>query len=158
MRFAPLLLVLILPMQAAALSCSRPSVARTYTQADSAPQTYVIVKGRLTFDTGKMPRTGSGRNNPPKMTHVAAQLVGKFMSPSGFNVPFDHPITLEVTCLGPWCGGAENGHQVLAFVRREQGEYALAITPCGGHVFANPKPAMLKKVMQCSSGHECRAD
>lgn len=154
MRVVALVLMLVLPMQAAALSCLRPSVARTYKQVEAAAETYIIVTGRLTFDRRKLPK--GGNNVAPRLTQIPAKLVGKSMSAKGFKVPFDHPITLDVSCFGPWCGGAENGGQVLAFLKREQGQYALGLNPCGGHVFANPKSAMLKQVLRCHKGGACK--
>lgn len=153
MRALAILLMLLLPMQAAALSCLRPSVARTYIKAAAADETYIIASGRLTFDQGSLPK--GGNNDAPRMTHIPARLVGKSMTSDGFKVPFDHDITLEVACFGPWCGGAQNGAQVLAFVKRQGARYALSVTPCGGMVFANPKPAMLKQVLRCHRGGDC---
>ena len=156
MRYLFALLILLLPMQALALSCVRPSVERSYQKVEAAKDTYVIATGRLTFDRALLPK--GGKNDSPKMTRVLARLVGKSMSSSGFNVPFDHPVTLEVACLSAWCGGAEDGGDVLAFLRREKGQYALGLSPCGGLAFANPKPAMLKKVLNCHKGWRCKAN
>lgn len=157
MRMLVFLLCALLPVQAAALSCIRPTVERSYAEVAAAKETYVIAEGRLTFDRRKLPRDGNGTKNPPKLTRIQARLVGKSMNASGFKVPFDRPVTLEVACFGPWCGSAENGGQVLAFIKRQKGSYQLEVSPCGGRVFANPRPAMLKKVVQCHKGRTCKA-
>jgi hypothetical protein len=157
MRFLALFVALLMPMQAAALSCMRPSVARTFAEADAATEDYFVVSGRLTFDTRAMPRTTATGPNPPKMTRIPGRLAGKTMSSAGFTVPFDQPLILEVACFGPWCGSIDNGLEVLAFVRRDaDGRHALAINPCGGHVFVNPKPAKLKTALRCARGGECK--
>ena len=157
MRALVLFLALMLPVQAAALSCSRPSVERTYAAVAAAKETYVIVQGRLTFDPRKLPRDGDGARKPAKLTRIEARLAGKSLTSNGFSVPFDHPVTLEVACFGPWCGRAENGGQVLAFLKRSKDAYALEVNPCGGSVFANPKPKMLKQVVRCHQGGNCKA-
>ena len=156
MRFLAFLVVVMLPMQAAALSCERPSVERTYAEVAAAKETYVIAQGRLTFDQRKLPRGGDGTVRPAKLTQIKARLLGKSMSSDGFNVPFDQSVTLEVACFSAWCGGAKSGGQVLAFLKRENGNYALSLTPCGGHVFANPKAKMLKQVVRCHQGGACK--
>lgn len=156
MRVLVFLVACMLPVQVAALSCIRPSVERSYAEAAAAKETYVIAQGRLTFNQRKLPRDGDGTRKPAKLTRIDAQLVGKSMTSNGFNVPFDHPVTLEVACYGPWCGRAENGGQVLAFLKRSKGGYALDINPCGGRAFANPKAKMLKQVVQCHKGGNCK--
>ncbi|MBD3664824.1 hypothetical protein [Sulfitobacter aestuariivivens] len=157
MRYVIIFVALLLPVQAAALSCLRPSVARTYHEADAATQDYLVVVGRLTLDMRQLPKTSHGTANPPKMTRIKGRLRGKSMAANGFTVPFDQRLTLEVACFGPWCGGAENGQEVLAFVRRDApGRYAIAITPCGGHVFANPKKSHLDTAMRCARGKACK--
>ncbi len=155
-RFLTLLVALSLPMQAAALSCLRPSVARSYAEVAEAKEAYIVVHGRLTFDRRKLPRDGNHGIKPPKLTKIPARLVGKSMSAKGFTVPFDHEVTLDVACYGPWCGSAENGGQVLAFVKRSNATYALDVNPCGGRVFDNPKPKMLKQVLNCHKGRGCK--
>ena len=157
MRYLLFLVAIMLPMQAAALSCIRPSVERSYTEVAAAKESYVVAKGRLTFDQRKLPPDDNGPVKPPKLTRIEARLVGSSLSSKGFNVPFDQPVTLEVACYGPWCGRAESGGQVLAFLKRSKSGYALDINPCGGRSFADPKAKMLKQVVQCHKGGRCKA-
>ena len=156
MRFFVFFLAMLAPVPALALSCIAPSVERTFHEVNDAPESYVAVHGRLTLDTQKMPRDGSTQYQPPKMTKVPATLNGFSLDSAGFHLPFEHDITLEVACFGPWCGSVANGADVLAFVRREGGRYALAINPCGGHVFTPVKSAQLLKVQQCFNGGTCK--
>ncbi|QFT57948.1 hypothetical protein FIU94_03850 [Sulfitobacter sp. THAF37] len=158
MRFAALMLAMFAPLPALALSCIAPSVERSYHEVNDAKEEYVVVHGRLTLDTRKLPSDGSLQSNPPKMTKVPATLNGLSLNKSGFQVPFDQDIMLEVACFGPWCGSMANGADVLAFVRRDEGRYALGVNPCGGHVFTPAKPAQLKQVRQCFVGGPCKAE
>jgi hypothetical protein len=155
MRLFALVLMCLAPFPALALTCVRPAVERTYAEVDAAPEHYVVVRGRLTLDPRKLPKDGSQQSSPPSLTLVPARLVGKSMTASGFAVPFEHRLMLEVACLGPWCGSAVNGQEVLAFVRREGGDYALAVNPCGGHVFGNPTAAQVKQALACHRGGAC---
>lgn len=156
-RFVVLLAALVLPVQASALSCLAPSVQRTFNEVHAAPETYVVVRGRLTLDPRKLPRNNHGNSKPAKMTQVPAKLIGKSMSKSGFVVPFENTVMLEVACYGPWCGSVANGQETLAFVKRDAGSYALGINPCGGRAFTNPSAADLKKVLGCFNGAACDA-
>lgn len=155
MRILGILLLMALPVQALALSCVRPSVARTFEEVHAAKETYIVVTGRLTLETRKLPKSHSNNPKPPDVTRMSAKLTGQSMTREGFNVPFEKMITLEVLCFGPWCGGARNGEEVLAFLRRDAKGYALEISPCGGKVFSNPKPATLKEVQQCFASGAC---
>ena len=148
-------LAALLPLPALALTCLPHSVEATYQRAEKAEESYLVVHGRLTFDAGALPDNGTGTQNPPKMTRVPARLSGMALSKGGFDVPFEQPLTLEVACYGPWCGSAEEG-DVLAFVERSpQDGYLLESNPCGGNLFAAPKPAMLKQVQTCFAGGDC---
>jgi hypothetical protein len=146
------------PMPALALSCLAPDIERSYAQFDAAEEDYVVVHGRLTLDMSKLPKGMTAGERPPRMTKLAGGLQGKSLNASGFAVPFDRPLTLEVTCLSQWCGHVQNGEDVLAFVRKDTDGYTMRISPCGGTAFAAPKPAMLKQVTQCMTDDACTGD
>lgn len=157
-RFAALAVLICLPLQAAALSCLTPSVTRSFHQFNNAPETYLIVRGRLTLDMRKLPKNRFTGTPPPKLTVVDARLVGKSMTSNGFSVPFDNAVSLEVACFGPWCGGAQNGDDIIAFVKREAGTYSIAINPCGGAVFSAADPSHKTSLKKCLSGGDCPKD
>lgn len=156
MRALAFALALAAPAPALALSCVAPSVPRTFNEADAAAEEYVVVHGRITLDEAELPAQGTTDQNPPKMTRLPAHLEGLSLTREGFAMPFEKALTLEVACYGPWCGSIGNGADVLAFVRREEGRYSLAINPCGGHAFAEPKPAHLDAAERCMTG-DCPA-
>lgn len=157
MRALLVVIALLAPLPAVALSCLAPSIERSYAQADAAEKSYVVVHGRLTLDTDLFPSGRSNGQKPPRLTQIAGTLTGKSLSTSGFRLPFDHKITLEVACFGPWCGSAKNGEDVLAFVRKDGAAYALEINPCGGNVFGEPKGEMLKTIAACMRDGGCSA-
>lgn len=155
MRFILLALALMTPLPALALSCIEPSVERSFQEYSDASETYVVVHGRLTFDSDKLPKSDFETQITPRMTKIPSLLIGKSLNRQGFALPFDHRITLEVACFGPWCGTAQDGGDVLAFLRKEADGYALAITPCGGGAYRGPSGKMLRAVEQCFRGGEC---
>jgi hypothetical protein len=158
MRYLALALAFLAPMPAFALSCRAPTIENSYAQFDAAKEAYVVVHGRLTLDMSKLPKGMTTNPAPPSMTRVPAILRGSSLNTSGFALPFEQKVMLEVACFGPWCGGAKSGEDVLAFVRKETDGYALPISPCGGSVFGEPKPAMLKRVKQCLTLQNCKPD
>ena len=156
MRIMTLLLMAIAaPLPALALSCAPPSVDATYEQAQKSPDAYVVVHGRLVVGKRKMPRAGLTTQESPEMTRIPATIMGRSLSNTGFRVPFEREITLEVACFGPWCGSVANGADVLVFLRRDKDGYALGINPCGGDVFVTPHAAMLKQVQRCFKRGQC---
>lgn len=158
MRVLFLTFALLAPVPALALSCLAPSVERSFAHFDAAEENYVVVHGRLTLDEKALPKGMRVDRNPPEMTFVPAELQGQSLTKAGFTLPYDQELTLEVACIGPWCGAARNGEDVLAFVRKDADGYALSISPCGGAVFGTPKPEQLKQVQICLRKGNCRAE
>ena len=146
----------VLAGPALGLSCLPPDAARSFQQLDEAEETYVVVHGTLTFDASRLPEvTFSNQANPPTNTTIPAHLTGKSLSREGFQTPFDRDITLDVQCLGPWCGSAESGTQVLGFVERRQSGYVLTLDPCFSYSVIDPTDQMLEQVKSCMRGGPC---
>lgn len=150
--FAAALMAVASP--ALSLSCMRPDVASSYSRAADAEESYLVVHGTLKFNESKLPKS-SGNDSPPT-TRIKAHMTGNALSQSGFNHPFDRDITLEVQCLGPWCGGAVSGIPYLAFIRKDGAGYTFAADPCGSLGFAKPTPKMLAQAEQCMNGGACK--
>jgi hypothetical protein len=157
MRFLISIFALLAPVPALALSCLPQTVEGTYQRAADSEDVYIVVHGRLTFNAAKLPRNGSATHTPDRMTRIPAEIQGKSLSKAGFKVPFDQKITLEVACYGPWCGSAQSGQDVLAFLKRGPDGYSLESNPCGGNLFGTPKVGMLKQVRTCFNGGACAA-
>lgn len=156
MRCLLLAVVLLVPQMAFALSCLPYSVESAFVQADEAEASYVVVRGSLSFDPRKLPKVDLERQgDTPPMTRIPAKLTGKSLSKDGFVLPFDREVTLAVACFGPWCAQVPHKTEVLAFVERGADGYVIATNPCGGFLFADPKPAMIKTVRACFAGQTC---
>jgi len=154
LRLFTVCFVLLWPIQASALSCLRPDIERSYGEVAASDDSYVVVQGRLTLNEKKLPKSHSQAT--PEVVLVKAHLTGKSLGRTGFAVPFERDVTLEVACFGPWCGTAKNGEEILAFVRRDRGRYVVEVSPCGGRVFTNPQPKMLRQVEQCFIAGSCQ--
>ena len=152
---------------AQALSCLPHDVARTYEQAATSEETYIVVHGTLTFDESRLPETDwQHKQKTPPNTLIPARLEGKALTREGFNAPFDRSVTFNVQCLGPWCASAKTGTAYLAFLRKTDGPpetggtsgpgYQLDINACGGMGFAAPTKQALETVVQCFQGGPCK--
>lgn len=152
------LLFFALPTQAFALSCMRPSVEQSFKFANERSETFIIAHGSLK-------RTGP--NDPPKIKRSKDRNVmpngmpyrfqtafkGKIAGRKGFGPTQSFPVTVQVTCSGPWCGGDSLSTQGLYFLRKDgAGSYTLEAHACGAYFFQNPSKQDLKSVIGCFKG------
>ena len=124
-----------------------PSAAQTFQQANDAPEIYYVVKGTLAFDPAMMPEGGS---NDAEGAQVPATLTGYALSAEGFTSPFSAPVTLDVGCAGPWCGGIGQGAHI-AFIRQDAGGWTLDVGPCPGSAF-EASAEVEAEVIACMQG------
>lgn len=141
---------------ALALSCLPPDPVRDFIQADEAEDIWIVVEGRLNFDSSRLPEQDLARNDAPPETDIPARLEGLSLGPDGFSRAFDRDITLRVLCFGPWCGGAEAGRDYLGFLKREGDGYVAFADPCGNRLYAEPTDAMRDALTRCMRGDVCQ--
>ncbi|MEZ5713939.1 MAG: hypothetical protein R3D85_01490 [Paracoccaceae bacterium] len=137
-----------LPDPAAALSCRRPDVARSYKTAAAAPEAYVVVLGRLAFAADRLPKRGKGGR-------IRARLTGHAVTATGLGARLDRTVTLNVTCVSAWCGSATPGQDMLMFLRQDGADYVLDATPCQQFHFPDPPEADLATLRRCLAGGPC---
>ena len=147
---------LVVPLQAAALSCMPWDVENAFLQADEHPEPYLIVKGRLTFSEAELPKVDWNNQQivPPK-TQLDARFEGATLAVSGKGTSYSGPVTLSIFCAGPWCPSARSGVETLAFVRRSTDGDVITQGPCGGMLFQNPSPGQIRRVKSCLKGGDC---
>lgn len=135
MRFLAFLLCLFAPMPAMALSCMRPSVEASFAEAVAAKESYLVVKGTITFDERKLPKPNMRTQTAPKRTVIKARFNGHSLNTAGFATLFEKPVDYVVRCAVIWCGGGQSGEEIVAFIERTATGYALEMGPCGGRAF-----------------------
>lgn len=156
----PLLLAaaLLTATQAAALTCAPPDPLRSFREAQAAPESYVVLHGRLSFDPAAMP---NGRRPPRDGTGfppVPARFDGFALGLAGFTRPVRATVLLEPTCLGPFCGSIGPGDDWLLFARpSERGTYRVGIDPCGAWVFDRVPEPTLDALAGCLRGDACES-
>ncbi|MFQ6546430.1 hypothetical protein AADZ90_000625 [Aestuariibius sp. 2305UL40-4] len=143
--------------QAAALSCMRPDIARTYQYAAESEDLYSVVMGEFVFDESAMPDAvlSSARGFDKDVTEIPARFTGRQLSRNGFATDYDVEVVLEVQCLGQWCGGMAEGETVIAFLRHGGETPVLDVTPCGETVFTDPDQAQISMAISCINGGTC---
>lgn len=153
MRFMFLILCFVFPVQAVALSCLPPDIARTYAEAKQSEKLYLVVRGKLSFNEARLPKTDwKNQQDTPENTAIRARLNGQSLGRSGFNTKFASNVTLNVRCFGPWCGGIASGTRVVAFVEKNDSGYSVEITPCGGLTFAEPSNGQIDQLINLHRG------
>ena len=126
-----------------------------FVQADEAEDIWIVVEGRLSFDPARLPVQDLSRQDAPPETDIPARLKGRSLSPEGFVRPFARDVTLRVLCFGPWCGGAGDGEDYIAFLKRDGAGYIAFADPCGNRLYPEPTEAMRKALAQCMRGGPC---
>ena len=118
-----------------ALSCMAPDVVRQYQHISRDETDYILVKGKVALsEAPNAPAKPSGMK--PTEAFTSARATGRALSASGFDVPFDQPITIRATCLAAWCGSPEGLSEDTHFLalRIEGEDLILDRDPCGGLV------------------------
>lgn len=153
----PALLFALMAGQVQALSCMRPSIEASYGAAARAEAKYIIVAGALSFDEKKLPRPSEENPNiSPEETLIPASVSGVAMGRGGFDTPFKTPITLNVGCLGPWCGGIGSGEDTLMFLRKDDAGYVLEEGPCPFWSFSGDIEAAKREAYACYRSKSCK--
>ncbi|MFW8594176.1 hypothetical protein [Cribrihabitans neustonicus] len=138
-----------------ALSCMPWGVQDAYLEAAESERVYNVIAGALAFDEDALPRSHSDNpNDMPGLTRVPAQLSGKMLSGEDFSEAVDIPVTLEVECLGPWCGGIVPGEEHIFFAEQRGDELVVRANACGGLAFADT-PKARRALLSCHSGGPC---
>jgi hypothetical protein len=152
--FAALILS-CLPVSTFALSCMPHSVEAAFKQAQTDAATFVVVQGRIDFDSAQVPAKRSRADPDPETTVINATLTGFSLSDEGFRTPYNKPVQVVLDCFGPWCANVQRGGQVLAFVQTGGGGRTISTNPCGGYLFDNPTLKMIRAARTCFSGGAC---
>jgi len=123
-----------------ALSCAQPHVERSFNRWVDSDQTYYIGVGsiRPTSALPKIPNSGRlggsfGKNKPIEANYLFS---GELLDGNrGHSVEL--PITVRVSCAGPWCGGFPKGVASGLMALRGVGLQSLTldIGPCPGAIF-----------------------
>lgn len=139
--------------QASALSCLPADVARTFAKANEAEAQYVIAVGTIRLLPGEAIPEQTGDPNEKEGYSVKASFAGRLAALDGFTQEANFPLTVDVSCAGPWCGGVPV-NRVLAFIERRDGENVLVEGPCPQ--FAIPATdANTATALSCLRGEDC---
>ncbi|SFJ65638.1 hypothetical protein [Jannaschia pohangensis] len=141
--------------QASALSCLRADVARTFATANEAEAQYVIAVGTMRLLPGESIPEQAGDPNEKQGYSVKTRFDGRLAALDGFTQDAAFPLTVEVECAGPWCGGVPV-NRVLVFIERRGDENVLVEGPCPQ--FAIPATTeTLDSALSCLRGEACEA-
>lgn len=150
-------MIIALPIEAFALSCMRPSVDQSFQQANQRAETFIVAHGSLKRVGANTPKTAKkpkkSLNQRGTAYRFKAKFKGKVAGHKGFGPTRRLPVTVYVTCSGPWCGGDSLSKNGLYYLRKDSAtSYVLEARACSSYFFKNPTKTDLKTVISCFSG------
>ena len=144
--------------EALALSCVPPDPLQSFRMAHEAPETYVVLRGRLSFDQAQMP---DASEVPPgaaetRLDPIQASFEGFALGLSGFTRPVSAPVLLQPLCFGQFCGSISPGEDWLLFAQASgSGQYTVTVDPCGQWAFDRAPQATLDALAACIHSGAC---
>lgn len=139
--------LMLLAQPAAALSCLRPTVERSYAEAVARGVEVVALYGVLEFDPAALPQ--SYEASEPAPAPVPARFTGRQVLADGLAPEISVAVTVQPVCFGPWCGGLTPGERHLFFADDVAGGVIFPANPCGTTAFASPTQGQLATVQAC---------
>ena len=154
MRFLTLILT-VLAGQVQALSCVPPDVRWSFNHADESEDRYFVLRGRFEFPDYTFPE--STDPNQDRSLRVQTQFTGHVFTRRGFTNPKTQDVTLEISCLGPWCGGAVPNQEYVAFAKETDAGLVVEVSACSWALL-NPSPGQEAQLIDCVNGRSCKPD
>lgn len=145
----------IMATPANALTCAPADLGQTMERAKKNEKTYYVLVGNFNFlSTPVNPKfdpANQMQQRPP--TVARAYFDGFSLSPHRrTDVPLrGYPVDVEVSCLGPWCGGFPSSNEKqIAFVEERYGQPPiLRISACPGQTFAFQSREQTRSLRNC---------
>ena len=144
---------------AVALTCVPPDPIASFRMAHEAPESYVVLHGRLEVDAL---RFHDGVEAVPPgaaetlLDPVEARFRGFALGLAGLTTPVDATVLLQPQCLGQFCGRIGPGDGWLLFARPSgSGLYTVTVDPCGAWAFDGVAQGTLDTLAECLRGRAC---
>ncbi|MDT0681841.1 hypothetical protein RM543_04020 [Roseicyclus sp. F158] len=136
--------------QAAALSCLRPDPVRIYTQARDAEEAFRIAYGQLDLSAVSFPQMESYDVGAPETRDFPGiPFEGHAITKDGFTVPVSTPVTVRLSCLGPWCPTPPGPEPMMMALEQIGDDWRVDINACGGDAYGQPSKGQLERVVAC---------
>lgn len=145
----------LLATSANALSCARIELGDAMETAKTSPKTYFVLVGNFHFpvmpENPKFDPQNQMQERPPRVAR--AYFDGYSLSPNRHtDVPLrGFPVDVEVSCLGPWCGGFPTSERrQIAFVEERYGQPpVLRISACPGQTYEWQNREQIRELRSC---------
>lgn len=160
---------LILPAQAVALSCARPSLSVLINYAEDAGAPMVIGYGSLrhegplpdnpsaSYEHGKTGEAGIVSTGPVRTIY---RFDGDVLTAEGHLNDQSFDVAVTAICVASWCGALPGPvvDGLIALSPSDAGAevpYALTVSPCPGGIDTAPTPRKLKALRRCLANGHC---
>lgn len=152
-------LAALMPAQAFALSCMEPRIQQSFAAATDRPELFIIAHGALKRLGPNEPEAVQKPDGQALMVQEGtpyqfkARFKGRIAGSGGYSAPKTLNVTVDVRCMGPWCGGESLSKDGLYFLRQAgKGQYVLEASACSFYFFNKPSQANLRTVTACFKG------
>lgn len=143
-------LCVVLASQAAALSCLKPNIGRTFNFVQESADTFSMALGTVTAK-GRIPKYVEG-----KPRYIPSKFKGVFLGSNGQSKEHEIDITVDAICVVHWCGGfPETDEDMLVFLKKTDVGYRLESNPCGGNYKIAPTPKEVRTLQKCMRRGKC---
>jgi len=115
--------------------------------ADEDPAIWRIYQGQFSYDETAIPDRDLS-NTKPEPLSLPATFTGLGLTRSGFTAPVTLDVTLDLICLGPWCGGGPGFENVIVFLKDTADGPVFQSTPCPDWVF-QPTEDAADRLLAC---------
>ena len=156
-RLILVLICLLMPGLAQALSCARPDFARSFDEFHAAPERYWLVYGTIA-PAAPLPEVKAKDGAEEAVFTAPFHLDGQRLTGHGLSGRMSTAIKVEVGCWLEWCGGFPDLPQkTLMFLREDADGLVLSIGPCGGPFHHGATRAQVDVMDRCISKGACGA-
>jgi len=165
-RILFLLLAVTVTERAQALTCMEPDVLSEFAQLHASSESYVVLRGRLSFDSQQLadlvatqgPKEDESLVEGDVPTSAPAPVLARFegrrLGPYGFAQQVTANITLEVNCsMG--CAPVEPGANQLIFALSTEVGYEVTISDCDANIYPSPDRATVRAMTICLRSGDC---
>ena len=136
---------------ASALTCLPTHPVAAFNAVADAKESFVVLRGEFDFDVKQVPDV----NAPSVEVAIPTLFKGKLLTGGGFTDDIEVPVTLALSCTGPWCARVSPNTDYLAYVLQTDDALIFNVDPCYAFAFANPEDKYIEAVEQCAAGGDC---
>jgi len=154
LRVVIAVLMMVPAQNAWALSCMKHSVEQLYSRTASAKGQYLPAVGAFQFDTNVLPKQTRRTEGQP--FQFTATFEGRVYNGRKFANEFKEPVTVAVSCAGPWCGSLRPNWPMMVMLRATPTAFVFEADACASWSLNVPENKQIERFEYCAQTKSCR--